>query len=278
MKREQIQITAIREISNANGFIYKAPNGNRSFLNKYNWLLTRTGLFTQWFGNWINIEDNKLTEEPSSVVRDENQEPLIVSEISKNGLQGTTLFKNHYSTNNRISDKNYFLNIRNIIELKDCDWYYNFFNQLIVKLYGLTMHDLLNLMNRYDMKDNDIKNNIIWLFDDEMTGYINGEKLAEFLKNKILYQRVLNNPDFEDNNTAVKNFLKLFAKYIMGEETLKDDILNGIKEILLIDGFKYKDPQIGKYYYIICNNKDLQLVNEDSKHINNFNSWYITNR
>lgn len=37
-----LQIKSIREISDQNGFLYKAPNGNRTLLNKYNWLLVRT--------------------------------------------------------------------------------------------------------------------------------------------------------------------------------------------------------------------------------------------
>jgi hypothetical protein len=264
-KSQLLSLKSIKEISKAKGFIYKAPNGKKSNLNKFNWLLARTKQFRKFFGNWVNIDTNELLKESSSLIVDDNREPLITTEIKKEGL-----FSHHYTSHNDLSNDKYFLNMRTFLILKNCDWHYNLFNQVIVRMFNLGLHDLLNLLQRYELNKEEIKKDILWLFDDEQP-YSSGEELFVFLKNKVLYQRVM------EGTTSQKNFLKLFAKYIGGEKSLKGEVLNGFKEILLMDGIRYYDTYTGKNFYIVFSKKDLYRVSEDPRHINNFDNWFILN-
>jgi hypothetical protein len=56
----------------ADGTFMKAPNGNPTNLEEWQWLVVRTKAFKEWFGDWENNPDT------ASKVVDENGEPLVV--------------------------------------------------------------------------------------------------------------------------------------------------------------------------------------------------------
>ena len=60
----------IRDAAEANGTWLKAPNGNKSNLNRYDWVTARGEKFKKWFGDWENGNANNPDE------LDANGEPL----------------------------------------------------------------------------------------------------------------------------------------------------------------------------------------------------------
>ena len=75
----QKQVDALRDKYKDTNLWLKAPNGKKSNLDEFHWLLVRTHNFKQWFGDWENNPDS------ASKALDDNGEPLILTHISRNG-------------------------------------------------------------------------------------------------------------------------------------------------------------------------------------------------
>lgn len=296
------EIRVIYSIANAKDFLYKAPNGEQSNLSKAMWLLTRARSFRSWFGDWINVETNKLTKKGSKVV-DKNGEPLIVEHVGQDKI---TMFDSkflndigfHFGDSNTTKSlkkerswwddnhaEKYFLKANNVIEIVDPGkWGFNLFNQLIINYYKLSQHEVLNLRNEYSTEAEkvEIDKSISFHFGNSESSY--GLELFKLLRKNILNKIVI--------GKNIKRFLKLFAKYLYEEHDgnsliTKKEIHDGFKIELNIDCFKYKNLHEGNnsYSYMMFDPKDIKSIynkgsfnknNEyvyENKHIHYFNKW-----
>lgn len=226
--------------------------GILSNLGLSDWLLVRSRSFRLWFGDWVDITTNDLIK--NGGLLDKNGEPLIVS-YDGGGLG--------YKFSHSLYGKNsYFLKLVDSCSIKWFgDDYFSLYSQLVIRSYGLMVHDILNLLELSDRYDRVmVKKFINYLYGGGEI--VSGEELSRLLKLEIVNKRVI--------NKDIRKFYKEFYILLNDGIYVFDSLYNDFRDLLKIGGLVVKNDLTGVTSYILFDSDDIRLNGLPNKYIKGF--------